>query len=173
MRQPKQPRALGPVAAPQVFLSGALQIADGAQPVAGKALLGDLADAEDQRHGSRGEEGGCLAAAEHGKAAWLVEIGRDLGQELILREPDGHGNTERVFDLAGKAGKRLGRRHPMQPRRAGKVHEGLVDRHWLDQRRELEHEFAHLAPNPRVFVHVRAHHRGLRAQPPGLEHGHG
>ena len=61
----------------------------------------------------------------------------------------------------------------MQPRRAGKVHEGLVDRHRLDQRRELEHELAHLAPNARVFVHIGPHHRGLRAQPPGLEHGHG
>src|SRR5215472_7201830 len=52
--------ALGAVAPPQVDLAGALQISDGAQAVAGEALLRHLADAEDQRHRLRRQEGGGL-----------------------------------------------------------------------------------------------------------------
>src|SRR6202023_1340638 len=40
------------------------------------------------------------------------------------------------------------------------------------QRRELEHELAHLASHARVFLHVRPNDAGMRAQPPRLEHGH-
>ena len=43
VRQTKQPRALGAVAAPQLALAGALQIADGVQTVARQALLVTLA----------------------------------------------------------------------------------------------------------------------------------
>ena len=41
---------------------------------------------------------------------------------------------------AAKPRQRLGRDHAVQARGAGQVHERLVDRHRLDQRRELEHQ---------------------------------
>ena len=43
----------------------------------------------------------------------------------------------------------------MQARGSGQIHECLVDRHRLDQRRELEHEFAHLPSDAGIFLHVR------------------
>src|SRR5262249_1796036 len=99
VREPKQPRALGAVAASQLALAGALQIADGAQAVARQALLRDFSDAEDQRDRSWRQEGGSLAATEHRKPARFVEIGGDLGQELVGGEPDRHTDAERTFDL--------------------------------------------------------------------------
>ena len=60
----------------------------------------------------------------------------------------------------------------MQARGSRQVHERFVDRDRLDQRRELEHERAHLAADARVFLHVGPDHAGVRAQPPRLEHGH-
>src|SRR5262249_29174924 len=100
--------ALGAVAPPQVDLAGALQISDGAQAVAGEALLRHLADAEDQRHRLRRQESGGLVAAEDRKAARLVEIGGDLGEKLVAGEPDRHGDAERGLDLAGETRERLG-----------------------------------------------------------------
>ena len=83
MRQAREPRALGAVAAHQFALAGALQIADRAQAVAREALLRHLADAEDQRHRFRRQERGGLGRAEDGEAARLVQIGGDLGEELV------------------------------------------------------------------------------------------
>ena len=59
--EPREPRALGAVAAHQFRLAGALQVADGAQPVAREPLLRHLADPENQRDRLRRQEGGRLA----------------------------------------------------------------------------------------------------------------
>src|SRR5260370_37425360 len=55
VREPKQPRALGPVAAPPLPLAGALQVTDGGQATAGCALLVDLPAPGDRCHGPRRE----------------------------------------------------------------------------------------------------------------------
>ena len=60
----------------------------------------------------------------------------------------------------------------VQARGAGKIEEGFVDRQRLDERREVEHARAHLAPGGGVFRHVRPHHLGMRAEPARLEHRH-
>jgi hypothetical protein len=39
-------------------------------------------------------------------------------------------------------------------------------------RGEIEHHCAHLAAGAGIFRHVRAHHLGMRAQPPRFEHRH-
>ena len=98
----RQARALGAVAARQFDLAGALQVADGAQPVAREPLLRHLADAENQRHRLRRQEGRGLGAAEHRKAARLVEVGGDLGEELVAGEPDRDGDAESRLDLGGE-----------------------------------------------------------------------
>ena len=47
-----------------------------------------------------------------------------------------------------------------------------VDRERLDQRGQSQHHLPHLAADARIFVHVRADHAGVRAQPQRLEHRH-
>ena len=71
-----------------------------------------------------------------------------------------------------KARQRLGRAHAVQPLGAGKIEKGLVDRQWLDQRRQLEHALAHLAADGDVFRHVRLDDHGRGAAALGLEHRH-
>jgi hypothetical protein len=55
---------------------------------------------------------------------------------------------------------------------AVEVHERLVDRHRLDQRRELEHDRANVAADAAILLHVRANDAGVRAEPSGFEHRH-
>ena len=64
-------------------------------------------------------------------------------------------------------------RRMMQAFGAGEIEKGLVDRDRFDQRRQFEHEGANVAPDRRVFLHVRRddHRVGTRLE--GLEHGHG
>ncbi len=65
---------------------GALQVADRAEAVAREPLLRHLADAEDERHRLVGaRKAAASRAAEHRKAARLVEVGGDLGEELVAR----------------------------------------------------------------------------------------
>ncbi len=66
----------------------------------------------------------------------------------------------------GEAGERLRRRQPVQPLGAGEIEERLVDRQRLDQRRQLQHQRAHLAADRGIFVHVGLDDHGVRAQPP-------
>ena len=61
----------------------------------------------------------------------------------------------------------------MQPLGAGEVHERFVDRHRLDQRREVAHERADLARHAGIFLHVRRHIGGVRAELARLEDRHG
>jgi hypothetical protein len=46
------------------------------------------------------------------------------------------------------------------------------DGHRLDQRGEVRHQSAHFASHARIFFHIGAHDRRVRAQPPRFEHGH-
>src|SRR6266851_5296452 len=55
---------------------------------------------------------------------------------------------------------------------AAEVEKGLVDRHRLDDRRELSHLGAHGAPDLAVFRHVRADHDPVRTGGQRLEHRH-
>ena len=61
--------------------------------VAGKPRRAHLADAEDEAHRLRREERRRLACAQHRKAARLVEIGGDLGEEFVAGQPDRNGDA--------------------------------------------------------------------------------
>src|SRR5712691_10116738 len=84
--KPRQPRALGAIAARQRDLAQALQVADRGYSVPRQARLRRLANAEYLCHRPRRQERGRLAAAEDGEPARLVEIGGDLGQEFAAGE---------------------------------------------------------------------------------------
>ena len=85
-REPPQPAPLDAVAAHQVGLVGLLQVRDGVVAVALQPRLRRLADAPDEadRLVARKRR---LVLAEHRKAARLVEVGGDLGEELVGRSP--------------------------------------------------------------------------------------
>ena len=131
--------------------------------VAGEPGLARFADTEDERHRLWRQERRRLGAAEHGKAARLVEIGSDLGQKFVAGEPDRDGDAQLLLDVAGKARQGLGRPHAVQPLGAGEIEKRFVDRQRLDQRRELEHHAPHLAADARIFLHIGPHHLGMGA----------
>ena len=86
------------------------------------------------------EEGERLASADHREAARLLEVGGDLGEELVEGEADRDGDADLVLDPPREPGEAQRRRRAVQPLGAGKVEKGLVDRERLDQRRQLEHQ---------------------------------
>ena len=79
-----------------------------------------------------------------------------LARNLLIGEADRDGDADLRLDPLRKAGQRQRRRGAVQPLGAGEVQEGLVDRQRLDQRRQLLHQRADLAPDRDVFLHVRA-----------------
>lgn len=83
VRKARQPPSFSSIPPHQFALAQALKIANGAHAITGQSLLRDLSHAEDPRDRFRCEERARLLAPEHGKAAWLVQIGGDLGEKLI------------------------------------------------------------------------------------------
>ena len=53
-------------------------------PAPGQRGLPGLAHAPDDAHGFGAQEGLGLGPADHGEAAGLVEVGGDLGEELVV-----------------------------------------------------------------------------------------
>ena len=129
--------------------------------------------APQELHRLAGEEGLRFAAPDHREAAGLVQVGGDLGQELVVAEADGYGDLQFIFHLANQFRETFCRALAMQGRGAGEVQVGLIDRQRLHQGREREHHGAKLLTDLPVAFHVRAHHDGVRAGLQGLEHGHG
>ena len=170
--EPRQAAAFLAVAAEQLDLADPLQIGDAMKTVAGEPRHAGLADAVDEARRFWRQEGRGLAAAEHGKAARLVEIGGDLGEEFVAGEPDRHRDAQRLLDLGGKPRQRLGRPHAVQPFGAGEIEERFVDRQRLDQRRQRQHHRPHFAAGLGIFLHIGPHHFGMRTKPQRLVHRH-
>ena len=99
-----QPPSLGAKIPHQACLAAILQVADARDAVARQALLGRLADAPDQRHRARAQEGLSLGAADDGEAARFVEIGRNLREELAIAESDGDAHADLGLDSPRQAG---------------------------------------------------------------------
>ena len=113
-----------------------------------------------------------LRASDRGKAARLVEIGRDLCQKLVVAEPDRDGDADLVFDAFLEARQGQRRRRVVHPLRAGQVEKSLVDRERLDRRRQRQHQLAHFASDAHILRHVRRDDHGVRAGLQRLEHRH-
>jgi hypothetical protein len=60
----------------------------------------------------------------------------------------------------------------MQALGAGQIDKRFVDRQWLDERRELKQQPAHLASHARIFLHVRRDDGRVRTRGERLEHRH-
>ena len=92
--------------------------------------------------GRGAEEVGGLGAADDPEAAGLVEVGGDLGEELVVGEADRDGQAELALDAGLQAGEEDDGRGAVQALGAGKVEEGLVEGERLDEGGELEHHRA-------------------------------
>ena len=149
------------------------ELADAVEAVRLEALAERLSHAPDQAHGPLGEEGARLGPPDHGEAARLVEIGGDLGEELVVGEPDRDGDAEGLRDAALEARERAGGTAMVEPGGAGEIEEGLIDRERLDEGRGLEHEPAHFPADGLVLAHVGPDDGRLRAKLERLEHRHG
>ena len=121
----------------------------------GEPRLRRGADARDDRDRLVGEEIRGLRAADDREAARLLEIRRDLGEELVVGQPDRDRDADFLLDPPGEARERDGGAAMMQPLRAGEIEKGLVDGDRLHQRRQLQHELAHLAAGDAILLHVR------------------
>ena len=150
-----QPAALAAELLHQLDLVGPLQLGDAAKTVLREALLGRGPDAEDEADRLVSQHLTGLLLVQRGEAAGLVEVGGDLGQELVAGQSDRDRDADRLLDLAGEPRQHLGRDHAVDPLGAGEVQEGFVDRQRLDQRRQRLHRLPDLATDADIFRHVR------------------
>ena len=70
--------------------------------------------------------------ADDREAARLLQLGGQLGQELVARETDGHGDADLALDAGGDQRQRLGGRRGLGAVVVGEVEIGLVERNRLD-----------------------------------------
>ena len=81
-----------------------------ARTVAHRRLLARLVAASDRATRETvadwlvGQEINRLAPSDHGKAERLVEVRRDLGEELVIGKPDRDRNPDFAFDRCLKVG---------------------------------------------------------------------
>ena len=172
-RQMPEPVAFLAVAPHQFDLVGALQVGNQAIAVIGELGGGDRANTVDETDRLGAEEFHGFRLAQHGKAARLVHVGSDLGEEFVGRQADRDGDADVALDVLGKPRQHLGGAHAMQAFGAGQIEEGFVDRQRLDQRREVEHRLAHGAAGRDIFLHIGLDDDGIRAFGQRLEHRHG
>ena len=113
-----------------------------------------------------------LSPADHREAAGLVQIGSDLGEELVVAQTDRRRDPDVLLDLSDQSRDALGGRRRVGRFSLVEVQEGLVDREGLDQGRHAAHEFTDLPPDGGIFGPVGRQHDGFRASLQRLEHGH-
>ena len=80
-----------------------------AMPARARRACAAAADAGDDADRPLGEERRGLGAPDDREAARLVEIGGDLGQELVVRKPDRDRDAELLLDPLGEADQGDGR----------------------------------------------------------------
>ena len=125
-----------------------------------------------QRDGAVAQEVDRLGAADDRKAARLVEVGGDFGQEFVEAEANRHGDLQLVFDALGEGCERLSGGVFVQTFGAGEIEERFVEGERFDERRRFEHQLFHLAADGDIFLHVGANDHGVRAGLERLEHRH-
>jgi hypothetical protein len=118
-----------------------------------------------------------LGVADDRKAARLVQVGGQFGQELVVRKPDRNGDADLALDAArdlgqGQRRRPLGRLAQLRARGIRQIEIGLVQGHRLDDRRGGGEDGADLVADALVLGHVGRHDDGVRAHFHGLEHRH-
>ena len=161
------------MAGDQLLLLEAQQVAHQGDALPLQAALQSLADTPDDADRFLGQEVAGLRLADHREAARLVQVGGDLGQELVVRQADGGGDAVLLLDALDQQGERARRRSAVELLGAAQVQEGLVDGDRFDQRRDRQHQLPDGAAHGLVLGHVRLDHHGVGAGLQRLEHRHG
>ena len=114
-----------------------------------------------------------LGAADDGEAARLLQVGGELGEELVAGQPDRDGDADLALDAGGNHRQRLGGRRGFGAVVVGQVEVGLIQRQRLNDGRGGAEDGADLLADALVLGHVGRKHGGVRAQLERLEHRHG
>ena len=170
--EPPQPRAFLAVPSHQIALISTLQVGDRAEAVSRELRRAHRTDTVDEANRFLREERWGLSLPQNGEAAGFVEIRGNLCEEFVGGQAYGYRDAEFAFDVGGKPRQHLCRAHAVQSLGTGQIEEGLVDRQWFDQWREVEHGLADLTPDLNVFRHVWLDHHGIGTASLGFEHRH-
>jgi hypothetical protein len=119
--QPPQPAALARKLLHQFDFVGVLQIGDGAKAALRQPLLGRRPDPEDESDRLIRQHRARLDLIEDRKAARLVHVGRDLGQEFVAGQPDRNRDADAALDLAGEPRQHFRGDHAMDALGAGQI----------------------------------------------------
>ncbi len=166
-REPVQAVPLGGAEqADELVLADGLEVGHGVDAGAAKALGRRRADARDDRDVHRPQQVRLATGRDDDQAVGLVEVAGHLGDELRRPDPDRRGQPS--GHLGHLAPQPLGHRRDRrelevgQPGR-GEVHERLVQRQRLDQRRGRAQDGHHLLAGGPVRVEPAAQERRVRA----------
>ena len=138
-----------------------------------EALAHRLAHTPQQADGLVGKKGPGLGSSDNGEAARLVPVRGDLGEKLVVAEPDRGRDGKLLLHAARQRRQSRRRAATVQSLRAGEVHESLVDGERFHQRGQVPHHRPDLTAHRGILFHVRLDDRGVGADFQGLEHRHG
>ena len=181
MRRLMQPQAvIGAEVLHQPFGLGRGQLADGvhAQGLQPGAGLG--ADAVDALGRQRPDALRDPTQLQQGQAIGLVQIGAQLGQQLVGRDADRaaqpggvvHGVLQALAERADTA-QRVAINRVLRARHLGQVEVDLVDAPVFHHRGDLDHGGLEQARVAAVLVEIRGQQDGIGRQGRGLHQAHG
>ena len=154
------------VAARHRRLAARLDLPDEPDAVAPQAAGESRPHAGDLAHRQGREERKRFRAADNREAPRLVEVRRELGQQLVVAQADRHGDADLALDPARERRKAPGRLGALE------IHIGFVDGNGLHEAAGFAHERAHFRADAAVALHVGADDHGVGAGCERLEHGH-
>ena len=147
------------------------EVADRPHRVVAQRHRGLVPDTPQPPDRERGEEGRLLAQRHDDQPVGLLQVRRDLGDELGAGDPDRGGQPDLgpdvVLDPAGD-----GRAVAEQDRGPGHVEERLVDRDRLDQRRVAPEDGHDVAAGGLVATAIDRQEDGVRTAPVRLAQRH-
>src|SRR5579864_2645300 len=122
-----QPQPRIAISSRKLLLTEILQLRDMRNAVLAESCLQRSARTADEADWLVAQKGQRFGATDDGKPARLVELGGELGQELVEAQSNGNGNSDCRFDLLRQRGHRFGRWHTVQALRSREVEIGLVE----------------------------------------------
>src|SRR5262245_55322427 len=170
-RQVVESLAVLPEASRQELARSLLELTDGGEAEIAESPGHDLAHAPEALDGQSTEESSLIPGGDDHEPVGLLQLGGHLGDELVGREPSRRRQARLVQNAALDVANRVGRAAE-QGLGAREIDERLVDRHRLDQRRELDEDAHDLHRDPLVLLHVDRQERGVWAEPRGARDGH-
>ena len=155
------------------LLGERLQVGYRLEPAVLHAPRRDRADAVDLAHRQRRQKALRFGLAYDREAARLLQLGCQLGEELVAREADGHGDADLALHAGGDQRQCFGGRRRLGAVVVGEVEIGFVERDRLDDGGGRSEDGADVGADALVLGHVRGDDGGVRAQLERLEHRHG